>query len=574
MIGGIERENQFLTDLGIRRAWRPIPPCFVSFLPLIAVVLLGGWLRFRHLDWATGYYFQPDENAFTVEYVLHLPPSLNPYEVGPYTYGGLPLYLYYFSARALAGVTHDPVWLDKWHITLIGRTYSAVVSTLTVVLLYLLWRQMSNARLGWIAALAFAVSPLSIQYAHYGAVDTLLVFWIVLVSFLSVWAWTSKRQIVWLFAGLALGFAAATKVTGLLWGLGFIAAAWGCWSQNRDWRAALSVLGLSGVGTLVGVLLASPYYILDFGSFRTSIQSLSWQYLATYNWQFLLTFPIVFDFEQLSVWAIGLPLAVLGVVGVLWLWRDMLQRQQSWIWWLVLLSPTIYFITIGLQLAKPIRYLLPVIPWVCLCAAQPLAGALKSRFALVRWGTATLTMGAILYSGVLGTAVSNVYAGSDPRVAASKWMLDNIPAGATILHDPEPLITLPLGTTDHFQIHILDLYGNHLRNLHSVEWFAQSIRDQQYIVIVSRRNYATILHLAALFPAAACYYRSLFNGDLGYQQVARFSNYPHLGPFVWNTDTAEETFEVFDHPNVFVFERQQILKTEEIAAVLEQCITR
>jgi Dolichyl-phosphate-mannose-protein mannosyltransferase len=579
VIGGVERENRFLTDLGIRRAWRSIPPWFLRVVPLIAVVLLGGWLRFRHLDWATGYYFQPDENAFTVEYVLHLPPSLNPYEVGPYTYGGLPLYLYYFSARALAGMTHDPVWLDKWHITLISRTYSAVASTLTVVLLYLLWRQMSNARLGWIAALAFAVSPLSIQYAHYGAVDTLLVFWIVLVSFLSVWAWTSKRQIVWLFAGLALGFAVATKVSGLLWGLGFIVAAWGCWSQNRDWRAALSVLGLSGVGTLIGVLGGSPYYVLDWQRFSQTMTlqnsiTVTGDILTTYHWQFLKVMPFVFELRQLGLWAIGLPLAVLGIVGVLWLWRDTLRSQKHWVWWLVLVSPTIYFITIGLWHSKFIRYLLPVIPWVCLGAAQPFAVALKSRFLLVRWGTAALTMGAILYSGVLGTAVSNVYAGSDPRVAASEWMVKNIPAGATILHDPEPLITLPLGASEHFQIHILDLYGNQLRNLNNVDWFAQSIRDQQYVVIVSRRNYATILYLDALFPTAACYYRSLFNGDLGYRQAAHFSNYPHLGPFVWNTDTAEETFQVFDHPNVFIFERQQTLKIEEIAAVLEKCVSR
>jgi hypothetical protein len=194
--------------------------------------------------------------------------------------------------------------------------------------------------------------------------------------------------------------------------------------------------------------------------------------------------------------------------------------------------------------------------------------------AFVRWGTFALTVSALSYSGVLGTAVSNVYSASDPRVAASEWMLENIPAGAAILHDPEPLITLPLSAPERFQIHILDLYGNRLRHLNNVEWFAQSIQDHQYIVIVSRRHYATILYLDALFPVAACYYRSLFDGNLGYKQIARFSNYPHLGPFVWNTDAAEETFQVFDHPNVLVFERQQILKVEEIGAVLERCVSQ
>jgi hypothetical protein len=433
---------------------------------------------------------------------------------------------------------------------------------------------MGNARLGWVAALAFAVSPLSIQYAHSGAVDTLLVFWIVLATLLGVWAWTASHRLSWFLAGFALGFAVATKVTGLLWGLMFVVAALGYWNQRQSRRAGLSLLLLSSMGALVGVFFGSPYYLLDLGSFKRSIETLSWNYLATFNWQFLKTSPFVFDVEQLGSWAIGWPLAMIGLLGLVWLLRDSIWEKERFVWLIVLVPAVAYFAYVGSSMMKPIRYLLPVVPWVCLCVVQPLAIALKSRLAFVRWGTFALTVSALSYSGVLGTAVSNVYSASDPRVAASEWMLENIPAGAAILHDPEPLITLPLSAPERFQIHILDLYGNRLRHLNNVEWFAQSIQDHQYIVIVSRRHYATILYLDALFPVAACYYRSLFDGNLGYKQIARFSNYPHLGPFVWNTDAAEETFQVFDHPNVLVFERQQILKVEEIGAVLERCVSQ
>ncbi len=36
---------------------------------------------------------------------------------------------------------------------------------------------MGMGRAAWAPAFAFAVSPLAVQYAHYGVVDTLLTFW-------------------------------------------------------------------------------------------------------------------------------------------------------------------------------------------------------------------------------------------------------------------------------------------------------------------------------------------------------------------------------------------------------------
>jgi len=132
-------------------------------------------------------------------------PALNPYEAGAYTYGGLPLYLYLFSARFMTAVTGDAIWGDKWHITLIARAYAAIASTFIILLLYLLSHKLGMSRTAWIPALAFAVSPLAIQYAHYGVVDTLLSFWVVLVSLLSLWALEEKSDRRWINRRVRLG---------------------------------------------------------------------------------------------------------------------------------------------------------------------------------------------------------------------------------------------------------------------------------------------------------------------------------------------------------------------------------
>lgn len=547
-------------------------------LALGLILLFGAVLRFRHLDWARGYYFQPDESVHTIGYLRRLPASLNPYEAGLYTYGGLPLYLYHFSAQILSRITGDPIWADKWRVTLIARTYAATASTATILLIYALWRRLGAARVGWVSALAFAVSPLPIQYAHYGVVDTLLTFWIVLASFLSVEAWISDRSIYWWMAGLAIGLAMATKSSGLVWVLGLVVAAWGYWVRTHNWRTVLRVLALGGIGVLIGVLLGSPYYLLDWPKFRQvmtmqSAITVTGRALCSYHWQFLNVVPFVFQIKQLSLWAIGLPLSVMGWVGVMGLWRRAMWPRGRVAWLLTLVPPTAYFLMIGLWHSKFIRYLLPVIPYVCFCAAQPLRASLESRVKTLRWGVTLLTVAALLYSAVLGGAVSNVYAGQDPRIAASEWLVEHLPPEAAILHDPEPLITLPLGATERFQIEILDLYGNRLRDIRDTEFYAQALDGKQYIIIVSRRNYGAVYHLAALFPQAACYYRSVFDGSLGYRLAARFSNYPHWGPFVWNTDAAEETFRVFDHPNVYIFERDRALSPDQTRDVIEKCVS-
>jgi len=546
-------------------------------IPMIAmIVLLGALLRFRHLNWAQGYYFQPDESVHTVEYSLHLPASLNPYQVGPYTYGGLPLYLYHFTAQVLRYVTGNPAWTGKWPVTVLVRAYAAAASTMAIVVNYALAKRLGLQQFSWVAALGLAVSPLAIQYAHYGVVESLLTLWTTLSSLIVIEAWFRDRLIYWMIAGLVIGFAIATKSSGAVWTLSIIAATGGYWARRGNWQRALAALVVGCAGVLAGAAIGSPFYFLDWSRFHQvmtmqAAKTVTGQALCTYHWQFLNVMPFIFQARQLMMWAIGLPLATLGLAGAALMWRHALRPPTRTEWLLLLAPPTAYFIVICLWHSKFIRYLLPILPYMSIAAAYLAHAVPQSGRVVTGKVVSALTIGALLYSGFLGVAISNVYAGPDPRVKASDWMVRNIPAGTTILHDPEPLITLPLGHTEEYQIQVLDLYGNRMRNINNPEFYARSLQDKQFVVIVSRRNYRTILHLSALFPHAACYYRSVFDGSLGYELRAEFTNYPHLGPFVWNTDQAEETFQVFDHPHVFIFERTKPLDLAQIRSLLNEC---
>ncbi|MGB9776744.1 MAG: glycosyltransferase family 39 protein [Anaerolineae bacterium] len=514
----------------------------------------------------------------TIDYLMRLPSSLNPYDAGLYTYGGLSLYLYLFTARLFSWLFHSPVWTDnKWHVTLIARGYSAIASTLIIALLYRLSRLAGIRHAAWVPAFAFAVSPLAVQYAHYGVVDTLLTFWVVLFSVVAVWCWKRQARWGWVMAGFVLGLAIATKTTGAVWGISLIYATWTRWRETRDGLASLSILVFGIIGVGLGVMSGSPYYILDWSSFRYVMEmqagkTVTGRILCTYHWQFLNVRPFLFEVEQLARWAMGTPLAILGGVGAFGLGFKTIQRRK-YLLGIVLLAPAAYFAFIGLWHSKFIRYLLPVIPFVSLCAAWPLEVLVRTNSRVLRWIVTLVIGGALLYSAILGLAVANIYTGPDPRIAASEWMLTNIPPGATILHDPEPLITLPLGAADRYQIETFDLYGNRMQNINNPEFYLQHLRGKQYIVIVSRRNYGAVYHLHALFPVAASFYRSVFDGCLGFSLVARFTNYPRVGWWTWNTDEAEETFQVFDHPVVYIFQRS-IVSDENARRVWEQCLSR
>ena len=59
----------------------------------------------------------------------------------------------------------------------------------------------------------------------------------------------------------------------------------------------------------------------------------------------------------------------------------------------------------------------------------------------------------------------------------------------------------------------------------------------------------------ATHHAGKQYYRDLFSGKLGFHLVKTFKVYPSLFGRSINDDGAELTFRLFDHPTVYMFQR-------------------
>jgi YYY domain-containing protein len=169
----------------------------------------------------------------------------------------------------------------------------------------------------------------------------------------------------------------------------------------------------------------------------------------------------LFSFENLTVWGLGLPLGILAWAGFLWMgWRILKGewRQHLLLWgWTAL-----YFIWQSLQFNPTMRYQLPIYPLLAMMAAYfvfQVAGCrLKVKRANPNLRPLTLRQAqgrpfnlqplAILLgvSTLIATAAwafafTCIYTRTETRIAASRWIYQNIPGPINLR------IQAPDGTT-------------------------------------------------------------------------------------------------------------------------------
>jgi hypothetical protein len=89
------------------------------------------------------------------------------------------------------------------------------------------------------------------------------------------------------------------------------------------------------------------------------------------------------------------------------------------------------------------------------------------------------------------------------------------------------------------------------------------LNQSQYIIVASNRLYVPLQKLSdcsqyiKCYPLTAQYYKDLFSGKLGFKKVAEFSDNPKvpLLPISFSDQSADESFTVYDHPKIMIFEK-------------------
>lgn len=603
---------------GMAHAQKKIFP----FVILASCIFLGGAFRFTRVNWDSFEAFHPDERNISWAVTrIHFFDQMNP---GFFAYGGLPIYLYRALGEVVVTLTHNRVWLADWgHIAVIGRYVSATLSTISILLIYLVGTAYFSRVIGVVSAAFFAFSPWAIQQAHFDTTETMLVFFILLLLFFSYKLLRSIGNIgVLVVLGIIWGLAMAAKTTSVLFGvIPFTALMLSKTYKNSLQRKFVGLLVFLIVSATI-FFIFSPYTILDLTHFRESMTYESGvalgRFTVPYTLQFLHTTPYLYQLTTM-LWQAG-PLVIVGLIGLIGILFSVIPdpfrrsfSEASLIgdlpFWkktntdppvaaddnkkkaiVFLIFPLLYFGWVGSWFAKFNRYNVPFLPFVTIAAAWFMVESLfwlkRTSFIGVpaRHRYALALAGGLVYSSIglftIWWALANwtVYLRPQTRLTATKWMFTHIPKGAKIYtehwNDGLPLDLPRLDVSGKaglpgavpFNRELLTVYDQD--NGAKKIYYADKLVAGDFIILSTRRMWATMPRLGEKYPLTKLFYQRLLDGSLGYKEVATFTSYPQLFGFTINDDNAEESLQVFDHPTVLIFQNTGRYNREQYLQIL------
>jgi len=325
--------------------------------------------------------------------------------------------------NSLAEATPDSFYL--W-----GRAVTAAFGVATVFVVYQIGMRW-GARHALLAAALMAVMPLHVRYSHYVLTDVPLTFFVALAMLLSLSAHERPAVKSFAFAGAAAGLAAAVKYNG---GVALLMPLVACWltppAKPSRWACSLAAIGAAAVA----FLLAAPYTLLDLPGFLNRFATLTAEYrnavAPAEPGEVLYLKHLRLQFG----WAGMLLIAAGAIMGITRAFRGPSRTP----WTLALAFPIPYFFMLAEQRIIYARYLLPIVPMLCvLAAAAVISGvSLLRRYQFPRGVRTTLIVAftLALLAPPLSSAVqfNRLISKTSTVDLAYRWIAAHVPAGATI----------------------------------------------------------------------------------------------------------------------------------------------
>lgn len=538
------------------------------FLYIFLLTLTGGFFRFYNLNWDSGNFFHPDErniaNAVSnIKFFSQMNPNF-------FAYGGFLIYLYHATGEIILRLTNNPAWIYDWgHINMVGRFYSALFSTLTIPLIFIIAKNSFNKYTGIIASILTTFSVTFIQTSHYSITENFLIFISILICLSSIKLLKARKLRDYMLCGVFVGVAVATKTTALaLVIFPLVAHLLTVAKHPYSFVKRVGLLSIFLCTSFLVFTLFSPYTFLKLGKFIESMRYESGVALGTlpvpYTLQFNNTIPYLFQIKNF-IWQIG-PIAYLAIPAVI-LFILMLFKTKNHKFILLISFPLIYFLYVGFWHTKFIRFMLPVLPFIIILISYFLF-VIQNRIKVLG---KMLMLLSIFLTILWALAFFSIYTKGQTRITASKWIYNNIPVNSKILgeHWDDGLpVAIKSSYPSKYNIEQLTIYEPD--NAKKANYYADKLSKADYLIINSRRLYGTLINLPNKYPLTSRYYKLLFNNKLGYKKVAQFTSYPSILGIEINDDASEETFQVYDHPKVIVFKNEGRLNLDQISSILNQ----
>ena len=380
-----------------------------------------------------------------------------------------------YSVYFLYGVTKG-LWQYLPEFTVpnyyqVGRLLTASFGTLTILVVYMIGRQIGNRRTGLLAATLLGANYLHIIHSHYATFDVVVGFWATLTLLFSELLRERQEAKWYLWAGLCAGLAGATKYNGAVVVAlpilaHFLSARWDEWG----WLNSRLLLLLGAF--LLGFFGGNPFALGNLPDFLAGLATVLHHYGTQHpgfegkaNWRW---YPGVFLRSADALWTIG---GALGLLALL---------VKEWKRGLLLVAfPAIYYLLVSRFVVRFERNMVPLLPFLAIgggllidSGADLLAGRLRrAQFSciLAVAGVAVLVCLPLVATMVLDSELAQ----TDHRELAGQWVEENIPTGSRIALEH---YAIPF---DYDQYQVEDVIR---ASDHNLEWYVQQGFD---IIVIS-----------------------------------------------------------------------------------------
>jgi hypothetical protein len=413
-----------------------------SALTLGAICLLGFGLRVVGLQYGLPAVYNPDEAAIMARALSFARGTLNPhnflyptfYFYVLFAWVGAYLAWVWLSGRvASIGALRELYFTDPTGIYTAGRALGVAAGTATIVGLYRLAARLTDQRTAMAAALFLAVSPLHVRDSHYVKHDVPATLAIVLayVAMTRIWPCArpdGPRLRDSVIAGAACGVAFSTHYYCVFLAIPLALVIVQGW-KLRGWSSCLRQLAAAALTTSMVFLALSPFLLVE--------PLTAWRDI-TANRQIVIDRAVASGafgpagryLEMLWLDTLGQPVAVLGLVGAVWMLASAPAHA------ILLLAFPIPFLLFIANTAPASRYLNPVVPFLAVFAAWSLSN-LAARFRGTAPALFWIAVALAAAPGFQASLRSDAFLRrDDTRTLAERYIEANLQPGSTILTQP------------------------------------------------------------------------------------------------------------------------------------------
>ena len=552
----------------------------LSAILFASILLLAAFFRLHNVNWDENQHLHPDERFLTMvtgsiswptnlsQYLDTNRSPLNPHNQNYsfFVYGTFPI----FFTNYVSEVVKQP---DYNGITIVGRKLSAIFDLGTVILVFLIAKQLLKRPrpkadqplaetinlLPHLSMLLYACLVLPIQLSHFYAVDSYLTFFTTLSFYLLINLLTVNFNIFnTLLLGISLGLGVASKISAVYFlpiiALGFVLHL----IKNKNFYFFILSSILIFVSGYFTIRLAQPYLFSDTKliSIKLNPKILeNWKELKSFDnpnsyfppgVQWIKTKAYIFPLKNIIFWGMGLPIGLISLSAIfflLWQFCNQIYRKkfsslissQNLILNLSLLWILMLFIYQGIQFVKALRYFFSLYPFLAILSAwfsYFVFSQIKQNQKLYRSSILIYILLILIYP----VSFSSIYSRTNTRIKASQWIFQNIPPHSRISGEHwDDFLPMSLPTEgmirEKYQGIEYPLYNEDTKD----KWAAmnQKLINTDYIIMSSNRLYGSIMTVPDKYPVTYKYYQSLFDGSLGFAKVAEFTSRPNLSlPFI------------------------------------------